>query len=61
MTGRKWTNALNSYFLFQVLVMGYILEHLHIGPHYVKLKMSFSQNADMIGHNLFMNKQENNT
>jgi hypothetical protein len=51
----------NSYVLLQVLVMGYILERLPIEPHYVKLKISFSQNVDMIGHNLFMNKQKNHT
>jgi hypothetical protein len=61
MTGRKWIGAPNSYVLLQVLVMGYILERLPIEPHYVKLKISFSQNVDMIGHNLFMNKQKNHT
>lgn len=47
--------------MLQVLVMGYILERLPIEPHYVKLKISFSQNVDMIGHNLFMNKEKNPT
>jgi hypothetical protein len=45
MTGRKWIGAPNSYVLLQVLVMGYILERLPIEPHYVKLKISFSQNV----------------
>lgn len=47
--------------MLQVLVMGYILERLPIEPHSVKLKNSFSQNVDMIGHNLFMNKEKNPT
>ena len=61
MTEGKWTGAPNSSVLLQVLVMGYILKRLPIEPHYVKLKISFSQNVDMIGHNLFMNKQEHAT